>query len=171
MSWHTNALFIRGNFSDDYDRLLKKLALEGAVAGSMVSFEDASSSFNDGVAVGTVNDWAVLFGTFVLLTVDVDAVAKIAKKCDIFQMTLEGASGTAGFTWWSGGKVVRSWMCQDGEVVTNEGKPLPAEKKAFVKNDGEQGVLQMLLSLTVPWKELQATEFRMYSFPEFFTSE
>jgi hypothetical protein len=171
MSWHTNAILIKRDYSDDYDGLLEKLALKGGVAESVVSFEDASSGSNEGVAVGTVDGWTVLFGTYVLLTVDSDVVAKIAKKCEIFQMNLEGASGTAGFTWWAGGKVVRDWMCQDGEVVTNEGKPLPAEKKAFAKKDSEEGVLEMLMALTVPWKKLLATEFRMYAFPDFFTFE
>jgi len=113
-----------------------------------------------------VKGWTALFGNMVLFMVDDKALAKIAKKADVFQMTLEGSSGTAGFTWWAGGKVIRNWMRQEDKVMKNEGKPLPEEKKAFAKNDDEQSVLQMLMALTLPFKDLQGIEYQMYSFPE-----
>jgi hypothetical protein len=43
---------------------------------------------------------------------------------------------------------------------------LPEEKKAFAKRDDEQGVLQMLMALTLPMKDLQGLKYRMYEFPE-----
>ena len=165
MSWHTNAILIKSDLSDDYDGLFEKLGLEGGEAGGRVSFDDAASSSNEGVAIATVKVWTALFSNLALLMVDGKGLAKIAKKADVFQMTLEGASGTAGFTWWTGGKVIREWMRQDGKAFTNEGKPLPGEKKAFAKNDDEQGVLQMLMALTLPLKDLQGIEYEMYSFP------
>lgn len=166
MSWHTNAILIKSDFSDDYDGLFEKLGLEGGEREGSVSFDDAASRFNEGVAIVTVKGWTALFGSMVLFMVDDKGLAKIAKKADVFQMTLEGTSATAGFTWWSGGKVVRNWMRQDGKVIKNEGKPLPEEKKAFAKIDDEQAVLQMLMSLTLPFKDLQGKKYQMYSFPE-----
>jgi hypothetical protein len=166
MSWHTNAILIKSDLSDDYDGLFEKLGLEGGEAGGKVSFDDAACSSNEGVAIATVKGWTALFSNLVLLMIDEKGLARIAKKADVFQMTLEGTSGTAGFTWWKGGKVIRNWMRQDGKVVTNEGKPLPGEKKAFAKKDDEQGVLQMLMALTLPLKDLQGIEYEMYSFPE-----
>ena len=166
MSWHTNAILIQRDYSDDYEGLFEKLGLEDGEAAGKVSFDDASSNSNEGVAIATVNGWTVLFGSMVLFMVDDDALAKIAKKADVFHMVLEGTSATAGFTWWTGGKLVRKWMRQDGKLIKNEGKPLAEEKKAFAKIDDEQAVLQMLMSLTLPWKDVQGSKYRMYSFPK-----
>jgi hypothetical protein len=99
MSWHTNAVLIRSDFSADYVGLFDRLGLPGGVAAGTVSFDDAASVSNEGVAAGTASGWTVLVGSFHLLTVDDKALAKIAKTCEVFQMVLEGISGTAGFTW------------------------------------------------------------------------
>jgi hypothetical protein len=128
MSWHTNAILIKSDLSKDYEGLFEKLGLEGGEAAGEISFDDAAASDNEGVAVATVKGWTALFGSMVLFMVDDKGLAKIAKKADVFQLTLEGASATAGFTWWSGGKVVRNWMRQDGKVLKNEGKPARGEK-------------------------------------------
>jgi hypothetical protein len=166
MSWHTNAVVIKSDFSDDYEGLFEQLGLKGGEAGGAVSFDDAASLFNEGVAIGTVNGWTALFGSMVLFMIDDKGLAKISKKANVFQMILEGTSGTAGFTWWVNGKAIRNWMRQDDKLIKNEGKPLPEEKKAFAKNDDEQAVLQLLMSLTLPLKDLQGIEYKTYSFPE-----
>ena len=132
----------------------------------MVSFEDAASAFNDGVAVGTVDGWTALWGNMALYLVDDKAVGKIAKKVDLFQMMLEGTSATAGFTWYAGGKLVRDWMRQEEKIVKNRGAPFPEEKQAFAKRDDEQAVLHLLKSLTLLLKRLQAIQYHMYAFSE-----
>jgi hypothetical protein len=166
MSWHTNAILLRADFSEDYPGLLKQLGLRGAEAGEEVSFDDAAAGSNDGVAAATVDGWTALWGNLALYMIDEKGLARIARKTEVFQLMLEGASDTAGFTWWSGGKMVRDWMRQAGEVIKNEGAPLPQEKKAFANKDDEQAVLQLLMSLTMPLKKLQAVEYQLYEFPE-----
>ena len=166
MSWHTNAILIRNDLSKDYDGLFEKLGLIGGQATGTVSFDDAASTFNEGVAVGTVDGLTALWGSLALVMVDEKALAKIAKKSNVLQIILEGTSSTAGFTWWNDGKVVRKWMRQDGEVIMNDGKPLREEKKAFIDEDDEQAVLRLLMSLTLPLANFQAIEYQMYSFPE-----
>jgi hypothetical protein len=166
MSWHTNAVLIKADFSRDYSGLLAKLGLQGAEAGEKVSFDDAAPTFNEGVAVGTVGGWTALWGNMALYMVDDKRLTKIARKADIFQMMLEGTSGTAGFTWYTGGKMVRDWMRQEDKIVKNQGEPLAEEKKAFTKRDDEQAVLHLLMSLTLPLKKLQTIEYQMYEFSE-----
>jgi hypothetical protein len=167
MSWHTSALLIKADFSKNHFNLFKMLGLNGGEASEIVSFDDASSGSNDGLALGSVAGWTALWGALEMVwLIDDRRLDKLAKKADIFWMILEGTSDTAGFTWWTGGKKVRDWMSQAGEVIKNEGKALPEEKKAFAKKDEEQGVLQMLMSLTLPLKSLEAIQYQMYEFPE-----
>lgn len=166
MSWHTNGILIHADFSGDFPGLLDKLGLQGSEPVEVVSFDDATAGDSEGVAVGFVDGWTALWGSFALLGVDEDQLAKIAKKSNVFQLLLEGASGTAGFTWWANGKRLRDWMSQEGEVFKNEGTPLPDEKKSFAKRDHEQGVLQLLTSLTVPIKRLQSIDYQMFELSE-----
>jgi hypothetical protein len=166
MSWHTIGIFIQKDYSADVGGMLGKLGLNGAIPQQRVSFDGATCGDDEGVAVGVIDGWTVLWGGVAMYGVDEDGLAEIAKKVRIFQILLEGTSGTAGFTWWAGGKCVRDWMSQEGEVFKNEGTPLPEEKRAFAKRDHEQAVLQLLTSLTVPFQRLESIEYRMYEIPE-----
>jgi hypothetical protein len=166
MSWHTTAILIKSDFSGDFPGLLDKLGLHGAEPGGRVSFDEASSVSNDGVAAGTVDGWTALWGSVALFMVDDNELAKIAKKADVFHMILEGASGSAGFSWYSGGKLVRDWMRQEGKIINNQGTPLPGEKKAFANRDDEQAVLHLLMSLTGSLKRLDAIQYQMFEFSE-----
>jgi hypothetical protein len=166
MSWHTSAILIKADFSKQHMKLFKTLDLNGAEVGDMISFEEATATDNEGVAIGTVDGWTALWGNTALYMVDDEGLASIAKKATIFQMTLEGTSSTAGFSWWTGGTRIRDWMRQDGKVIKNEGKPLPEENAAFTKRDDEQAVLQILCKLTVPFERLEAIEYQLYGFDE-----
>lgn len=166
MSWHTSAILINADMSKDLDSLFETLGIGGAEAGESVSFEDASSPSSEGVAVGFVDGWTVLWGNLALLMIDDDGVAEFAKSADVFQMTLEGASGTAGFTWYAGGRLTRDWMRQEGELLKNRGKKLPEEKDAFATHDDEQAVWQILIALTVPYKKLETISYQLYSLPD-----
>jgi hypothetical protein len=163
MSWHTTALLIRKDYSKDFSALLATLGLEGAELDGLTTFDEATSSANDGIAIGYADGWTVLWGNVTLLFVDQDAIEKIAKKTDVFTMILEGASDTAGFTWYTGGKQVRDWMRQAGEIIENVGRALPIEKKAFAKNDDEQAVLQIMLQLTLSLEALEGIRYEQYN--------
>jgi hypothetical protein len=168
MSWHATALFIKADYSMDHVGLLSKLGFDGAEGAGEISFDDAASSSNDGVAIGTADGWTILVGSLMLMTVDPDGVAAIAESADVFEMILEGASDTAGFTCYSGGKLKRDWMSQEGEVIKDEGAPLPEEKKAFGKSkrDGEQAVLALAEALTLPYEKWESAEYTLYELPE-----
>jgi hypothetical protein len=166
MSWHTNTILVKADLSKDYAGVFKQLGLGDAEPGGMVSFDAAAATFNEGVAVATLEGWTALWGNMALFMIKKEGVAEIARKADVFEMLLEGTSGTAGFTWWTGGKQARRWMRQAGKVIANEGKPLPAEKAAFASNDDEQAVLQILTALTLPLKRLAEIKYRMYAVPD-----
>jgi len=166
MSWHTNALLIRGDQTADVVGLLEALGLPGAEPGGRVSLDEAASFDNEGVAVGAGHGWTALWGGLALFAVDDNTIAELSKTTDIFQMMLEGASDTAGFSWWTGGKRVRDWLSQAGADVKNDGKPLPEEKKAFAGRDHEQGVLNLMERLTLPYEKLESIRYRMYEVPD-----
>lgn len=166
MSWHTNALLINRDYSGQHERLLEQLGLTGAESAGPISWDEAASFENEGVGIASGNGWTALFGGVALFMVDDEALAKIAKTADVFQMMLAGSSDTAGFTVWRGGKVIRDWLRQQGDLIKNEGPPLPAEKKAFAKNDDEGAVLDLLSALTLPSRDLAGLQFELYSVPD-----
>jgi hypothetical protein len=166
MSWHASAILIRGDHTADIVGLLESLGLPGAEPGGRVSLDEAASLDNEGVAVGAGHGWTALWGGLALFAVDDDGVAELAKTADVFQMMLEGASDTAGFSWWVGGKRVRDWLVQAGESVKNAGKKLPQEKAAFAGRDHEQAVLNLMERLTLPYEKLESIRYRMYELPE-----
>ncbi|MBX9680348.1 MAG: hypothetical protein K2X38_16435 [Gemmataceae bacterium] len=168
MSWHTNAILIRRDFSDDPIGLLDRLDLHDAKLAGTTSFDEAASSSNEGIALAFVDGWTTLWGSVAIFMVSDEELVRISKDADVFTMTLEGASGTAGFACYQGGKLVRDWMRQEDAVVKDEGKPLPQEKAAFAKRDDEQAVLQILEKLTIPLDKLDAATFRMYEVPDLF---
>lgn len=166
MSWHAGAVLIRGDHTADVVGLLNTLGITGAEPGEPISFEEASSSDNPGVAVGFGSGWTALWGCVPLWAVGDDELADVARSADVFWMLLEGASDTAGFSWWADGKRVRDWLCQAGEVVKDEGRRLPEERKAFADGDHEQAVLNLMERLTLPYAKLEAIEYRLYEVPE-----
>ncbi len=168
MSWHTTALFLKADFVQDHAGLLEKLGFGGAAPAGATTFDEAASFSNDGIAIGGADGWTILVGSLAMFAIDPGGLAEIAKKADAFQMILEGASDTAGFTWYTGGKRVRDWLSQQGEVLTDEGKPLAAEKKAFGKPkiDAEQAVLKLAEALTLPYEKWEAAEYTQYELPD-----
>ncbi|HVK07763.1 MAG TPA: hypothetical protein VM597_03190 [Gemmataceae bacterium] len=162
MSWNTTGLLIKADHSADYPGLLRKLDLAATETGETVSFDEAASSSNEGVAVATVDGWTALWGSIGLLMVDDDGVAELARSADVLQLVLAGASDTAGFTWWKDGKVARDWMRQGGRMVKEQGKPLPQETAAFAGADDEQAILRLLESLTLPYERLESVEYEMF---------
>lgn len=163
MPWHTNGVLIHADYSKDIPGLLEKLGIEGAEElDEAVSFEDATSSEMEALAVGCVDGWTCLFSSVAIFLIDDDELAKIAKKADIFSLTLEGSSGAAGFEWWTKGKQVRKHMVVEGDVTVNEGKPLAEEKKVAKEEDDEQRVLMLMETLAVPYEKLAKTEFAVF---------
>jgi hypothetical protein len=162
MSWHTTGLLIKADHSNDYPGLLQKLGLAATETGETVSFDEATSVSNEGVAVATVDGWTALWSCIGMLMVDDDGVVDLARSADVLQVVLEGASATAGFTWRTGGRTVRDWMRQGGDVVKDEGEPLPEEQSAFTGADDEQAILRLLESLTLPYDRLESVEYQMF---------
>jgi hypothetical protein len=164
MSWHTSGVLIHADFSDDFPGLLEKLGVSDAERqDEPISFEDATSVSMEGLGVACVDGWTCLFSSLAVFLIDSEALAKIAKKADVFTFTLEGSSGAAGFEWLTGGKSVRRRMVVEGDVTVDTGKPLAVEKKIFAKEeDDEQRVLLLMEALTVPFESLSKARFTMF---------
>ncbi len=85
-----------------------------------------------------------------------DKLAEISSDCAVFEMMLEGSSGTAGFSWYTGGEKVREYLSQAGEIIKDEGTQLAAEGEGFAEDDAEQAVLDLMTQLTLPSARINA---------------
>lgn len=166
MSWHTNALLIHRDFSGNYEELFERLGLVGAEEVDQIDFDDAASSTNEGIAIATIEGWTTLWGGIMMFMIDSDQLTEIAKEGDVFEMMLEGASGTAGFTWYSKGRQVRDYLSQGGETINDDGKPLPIEAAAFSSGDEEQAVLQIMEKMTLPFSTLSNATYQLFEFAD-----
>lgn len=77
------------------------------------------------------NGWRVLWGWITLEWPDFDALRQGLERASeggeaVFWFT-EGTTGACGFMVFADGRCLRSWQEIEGEVVENEGAPLPGE--------------------------------------------
>ncbi len=162
MSWHTNAVLIHTEFDQDVELVFQELGLQPFEIDSDVDFDEVSSSSNDGIGVGFVDGWTVLFGGLSMYSIGYESLAAISEQFDVFEMMLEGSSGTAGFSWYQGGEKVREYLIQAGEVIKDEGQPLWIEQEAFNDCDAEDAILTVMSKLTVPINTLNAACFTLF---------
>ena len=80
-------------------------------------------------------------------------------------LILEGASGTAGFEWFRDGTLLRRWLVQEGQIMQDEGDPLPEEDGAPA-DDPEARVLLVLERLALSLGTLDSVEYTLYRFPD-----
>lgn len=170
MSWHSSAILIRSDDLPGAAFLLGRLGFPGATEAGSIDFDAATSAgvLDDlegglGAAVATVDGWVSIWGP--LLAADPVAVADLSRGGAALTLTLEGASGTAGFEWFRDGALRRRWLVQAGAVLDDEGEPLAEEAEA---PDGypEGRVLDLLERLVLPVGRLGAVEYTLYRFPD-----
>ena len=166
MSWHTNAVLIRKDFTGNYAALFDRLGLVGAEEDAQIDFDEAASSSNEGIAIATIDGWTALWGGLPMFMLDTEQLPKISEQGDVFEMILEGASGTAGFSWYSLGNKVRDYLSQGGEIINNEGKPLAIEDAAFSIGDEEEAVLQIMEKMTLSLSRLSNATYTLFKFEE-----
>lgn len=162
MSWHTNAVLIHSEFGKDLEQVFQAIGLEPIEIDCDVAFDEVASSSNDCIGVGFVDGWTVLFGGLSMYSIDSDSLAEISKKFEVFEMMLEGSSGTAGFSWYQNGEKVREYLIQAGEVIKDEGESLDIEQEAFRGGDSEEAILKLMTNLTVPYNKLDTTNFTLF---------
>jgi hypothetical protein len=162
MSWHTNAVLIHSEFGKDHEQVFQAIGLEPIEIDCDVAFDDVASSSNDGIGIGFVDGWTVLFGGLSMYSIDSDNLAAISQQFEVFEMMLEGSSGTAGFSWYRDGEKVREYLIQAGEVIIDEGEPLDIEQDAFSGGDAEDTILELMTKLTVPFNKLETTNFTLF---------
>jgi hypothetical protein len=169
MSWHSSAILIRAERLSDHALLLDSLGFPGATEIGPIDFDTATSvqvfdalEGGLGAAVASVDGWVSIWGPF--LVADPDAMARLSSGGSALTLILEGASGTAGFEWFRDGALRRRWLDQGGDLIHDEGDPLPEEDGAPT-NDREGRVLFLLQRLTLPLGSLADAEYTLYGFP------
>jgi hypothetical protein len=170
VSWHTSAVLIGVDRSSSLPGFLDELGFPGATRVRSVSFEEASGLGDpDGpltLAVATVDGWTSIWGP--LLIADGEALLRASRLGPVFTLILEGASGTSSFELYRDGSRVRLRLEQGGEVLKEEGEPLAEEREAFGEDDdgdGEQGILNLMEALTLPFDRLSSVEYDLYELP------
>jgi hypothetical protein len=170
MSWHTSAILIRSDHLPGSALLLGQLGFPGATEVGPIDFDAATSVevLDDlegglGAAVASVDGWVSICGPF--LAADPDAAAHLSRGGAALTLMLEGASGTAGFEWFRDGHLLRRWLVQSGEVIDDEGDPLPEEAEA-PDDDHEARVLYLLGRLALSVGALGDADYTLYQFPD-----
>ncbi len=171
MSWHTSAILIRAERPSDQVALLDALGFPGATEVGPIDFESATSVMllealegGLGAAVAWVGGWVSIWGPF--LVADPDALARQSSDGGgALTLILEGASGTAGFEWFRDGTLLRRWLVQEGQIMQDEGDPLPEEDGAPA-DDPEARVLLVLERLALSLGTLDSVEYTLYRFPD-----
>ena len=169
MSWHTSALLIRADHLPGHAFLLGRLGFAGATEVGPIDFDAATSVMvldelegGLGAAVAAVGGWVSIWGPF--LVADPVALADLSRGGSALTLMLEGASGTAGFEWFRNGRLRRRWLVQAGDVIHDEGEPLPEE--AEVPDDPEARVLALLGRLALSVDVLADAEYILYRLPD-----
>jgi hypothetical protein len=170
MSWHTSAILILADHLPGHAFLLGRLGFPGATEIGPIDFDTATSVevLDDlegwlGAAVASVDGWVSIWGPF--LAADPDAVTRLSRGGAALTLMLEGASGTAGFEWFRDGTLLRRWLVQAGEIIHDEGDPLPEEGED-PDDDLEGRVLHLLGRLAPSLGRLDAVEYTLYRFPD-----
>jgi hypothetical protein len=170
MSWHTSAILIKADQLPGPAFLLGRLGFPGATEVGPIDFDSATSVevLGDlegglGAAVAAVDGWVSIWGPF--LVADPDAVAHLSSGGAALTLMLEGASGTAGFEWFRDGTLRRRWLAQAGDVIHDEGDPLPEEEDA-PDDDHEGRVLYLLDRLALPLGSLGDVEYTLFRLPD-----
>ncbi len=180
MSWHTSIILIQQPDPGDFVPLLERLGFSGGEPSGKVSFEDATSSMAPGKSVAHADGWTIVFDPMFFTTVELlddqpddqlwcplldQRLREISASGTVFGLITEGASGTHGFTLYRNGNLKRIWLVQGGNLLADEGAPLPEEKECFGKRepfDKEQGILRLMEKICVPFDTLDQIEFQVF---------
>lgn len=167
MSWHTSGLVIhQSTAAKDYRSFLQKLGIEEPEFTEALPFDDAISATSDGdaIAIASADGWTSIWGSMVMVIVDDDDLAKASRNSEILSFLMEGASGSYMFEWWENGKPIRKRFTQAGEIVLNDGTPLPQEKAIFENEpDEEEQIFALIDELTLPFQQLSAPTFHVFA--------
>ena len=170
MSWHSSAILIQAESLPGDAFLLGLLGFPGALEFGPIDFDSATSTAvlealegSLGAAVASVEGWVSIWGP--LLFADSDALARLSRGGAAMTLMLEGASGTAGFDWYRDGILLRRWLVQEGNVIHDEGDPLPEESEAALDDD-ESRVLLLLERLVLPLGALADAQYTLYRLPD-----
>ncbi|MEI8373725.1 MAG: tetratricopeptide repeat protein [Planctomycetota bacterium] len=180
MSWHTSMILIQQPDPGDFVPLLERLGFSGGQPNETVSFEDATSSMALGKSVAHADGWTIICDPMFFTSMESldqpdnqvwspsldQRLREIsASGATVFGFITEGASGTHGFTLYQNGNRKRMWLVQSGNLLADEGTPLPEEKECFGKGgpfDEEQGLLMLMEKICVPFDTLDRIEFQLF---------
>lgn len=120
MGWNTTALYLKGATADEAVAALTAAGPTGEWAGA----DEATSARRDDVLfAGTAGGWAQVWNA----AGDLVPLWEPAGPVTALTVMFGSVASTYGFTLVEGGDVRRQYVFSEGEVVVDEGAPLPVE--------------------------------------------
>jgi hypothetical protein len=119
-------------------------------------------------AVTLCGGWTVVMDPEMLMAVDADACARLSERfrAPVFAMICQGTSGTYAFSWYNAGQRRRFWL-SDGEVMEDDGDPIPEEAGIDLRSLFEDGVLLIMERAGLRYADLEsASSFEVWALDE-----
>jgi len=142
MSWKFAGIIFKKDYRGSYPNLLDRLGVEFYQSAEGFTFSHAINRENQATALGFVNGNTMLLHH--LLPYDcsyepgrsgpLDGVLEaLSLEADIMNYIIDGVSGTYCFSVFSGGKRIRRWAVEPGNVLCDEGEPVAAEAATITR--------------------------------------
>jgi hypothetical protein len=119
-------------------------------------------------AVAVCRDWTVVLDPELLMAADADACARLSERfrAPVFAMICQGTSGTYAFSWHDADRRRRFWV-SDGEVIEDDGDPIPEEDGINLAGLFEDDVLLIMERVGLRYTELEsASGFDIWALDE-----
>jgi hypothetical protein len=137
MSMKFSSILIRKDYSSDWNKLIRDMRMEESLTGQQVTWtESISATFQD-KAVGALNGCTLINSPWLAVNAswtpeqeneqDTKCMA-MSKDADTVMVYVDEVTDSCGFEWFHGGKRVRIYHYWMGELKTDSGPMLPAEK-------------------------------------------
>lgn len=177
MRFQLAALVFEGDVSNDARGVFERLGFPGGVQAGTVSFIEATSPQQSTRYLGSDGNWTLITDALPFVSMTDTAPVGSLWSNNVLQLLRESSAGgrrafgvimsqrssNFGFSLHEDGAHRRSYLEQHGEVVVDEGAPLPEEKFAEGQ-DKQVALFQLMSDLAIPYRQFEAVRFHYFAF-------
>jgi hypothetical protein len=186
MSNHTAGILFRLPGKGKQALAPETFGIQGLSASHDLSFKESIALGRSGVAVGVVDGWGCILGSYLCMRQYNDKgteveqgpglwnkeiqreVFRIARSSEVvFGFVMERETGTCGFDLYLKGELKRLYMITSGEIQLDFGEELPEEDELhYEDSDLEAGLFSLLSAKALAYDKLAAGSFKLFSSDE-----
>jgi hypothetical protein len=154
MSWKFGGIYIRKDFSRDWDLLRQKLEMKEVRTEDRISWSKSIGYAFEGTAIGVFNGCSMVHNHSLAYDASYDAgevyeldeiCQRISEEGDVLCFFVDGMTSTGAFSWYHAGHRVRIYNNLSGKLATNFGPLLPGEKGQATENeDPEERIMDLI---------------------------